>query len=342
MNFNPSSNDKVIISSDSKPLYLLCFTPAATFPFLSLFQPGILYLHTQIPGLTHPKIHGFTGSSLVWQRNIPTFSQEHRVIVPDLRGHGASDKPKHGYHVSRLAMDLRELLIHLEPSLLDGKSSGWKAMGGSLGCSILWCYAELFTTSPFNSMVFVDQSPLQNSTLDGWDSQFCNRGLNNASALAALQTTLLLSPETAHKGTIASCLSYRSHPLPPSAPKISPQTQAADEDFFLKEAMKGDGEWLGKLMADHTSLDWRDSIAACFGKGSGSKTLVLVVTSSRSGCFPAAGPLKVVDFVNGGQEEGYGLAQGVTVDWGGHWCYWENPERFERLVARWWNDGSVE
>jgi pimeloyl-ACP methyl ester carboxylesterase len=30
------------------------------------------------------------------------------------------------------------------------------------------------------------------------------------------------------------------------------------------------------------------------------------------------------------------------VDWGGHWCYWENPERFERLVVRWWNDGSVE
>jgi pimeloyl-ACP methyl ester carboxylesterase len=342
MNFNPFSNDKVVISSDSKPLYLLCFAPAATFPFLSLFQSGILYLYTQIPGLTHPKIHGFTGSSLVWQRNIPTFSQEHRVIVPDLRGHGASDKPKHGYHVSRLAMDLRELLIHLEPSLMDGKSSGWKAMGGSLGCSILWCYAELFTTSPFNSMVFVDQSPLQNSTLDGWDSQFCNRGLNNASALSALQTTLLLSSETAHKGTIASCLSYRSHPLPPPAPEISPQTQAADEEFFLKEAMKGDGEWLGKLMADHTSLDWRDSIAACFGKGSGSKTLVLVVASSRSGCFPAAGPLKVVNFVNGGQKKGYGVAQGVTVDWGGHWCYWENPERFERLVARWWNDGSVE
>ena len=262
-------------------------------------------------------------------------------------------------------MDLRELLIHLEPSIQDGKSEGWRAIGGSLGCSILWwvlsfpwlefilglileidvltlfrCYAELFTTQPFESMIFVDQSPLQNSTLDGWDSRFCNRGMNNASALSALQTTLLLSPETAHKGTIAACLSYRSHPLPTD--KISPQTFKEDEEFFLKEAMKGNGEWLGKLMADHTSLDWRDSIAATFGKGSGSKTVVLVVASSRSGCFPAAGPLKAVDFVNEGEKEYYGLASGVTVDWGGHWCFWEDPVRFGRLCKRWWNDGSVD
>jgi hypothetical protein len=189
-------------------------------------------------------------------------------------------------------------------------------------------------------MIFVDQSPLQNSTLDGWDSRFCNRGLNNASALAALQTTLLLSPSTAHKGTIASCLSYRSHPLPTDA--ISSQTHQEDEKFFLGEAMKGNGEWLGKLMADHTALDWRDSITATFGKGSGSKTVVLVVASTRSGCFPAAGPLKVVDFVNEGEKEDYALAQGTMVEWGGHWCYWEDPEKFGRLCARWWNDGSVD
>ena len=75
-------------------------------------------------------------------------------------------------------------------------------------------------------------------------------------------------------------------------------------------------------MADHTSLDWRDSIVENFGEDSGSSTKVLVVASSRSGCFPAAGPMKVVEFV------GARLAMGVVVDWGGHWCYWENPERF--------------
>ena len=70
-------------------------------------------------------------------------------------------------------------------------------------------------------------------------------------------------------------------------------------EAVLGEALKGDGEWYGKLMADHTALDWRDSIRASFGSGSGSETKVLVVASSRSGCFPAEGPMKVVEFVNG-------------------------------------------
>jgi pimeloyl-ACP methyl ester carboxylesterase len=162
--------------------------------------------------------------------------------------------------------------------------------------------------------------------------------MNSAPAVAALQTTLSFSPETAHKGTIAACLSYRSHPLPTD--NISTAVFEEDEKFFLNEAMKGDGEWYGKLMADHTALDWRRSIRATFGPGSESPTNVLVVASSRSGCFPAEGPLKVVDFVNGGVDEGKGKgngkgkARGVAVEWGGHWCYWERPELFNDLALK--------
>jgi hypothetical protein len=123
-------------------------------------------------------------------------------------------------------------------------------------------------------MIFVDQSPLQNSTLDGWDSRFCNRGMNSAASLASLQTTLALSPETAHRGTIAACLSYRAYPLDTDTVKAGSKEAEEDEAFFLTEAMKGDPTWYGKLMADHTSLDWRDSIRTNFGVGSGSETKV--------------------------------------------------------------------
>lgn len=153
--------------------------------------------------------------------------------------------------------------------------------------------------------------------------------MNSASAVVALQSTLALSPGTAHRGTIASCLAYRSHPLPSDAK--SKREQDEDEDFFLGEALKGDPTWYGKLMADHTSLDWRDSIASTFGPASGSQTKVLVIASSRSGCFPSAGPMKVVEFINGGENHD-GMARGVVVDGGGHWCYWEDPDRFNDLV----------
>jgi len=185
-------------------------------------------------------------------------------------------------------------------------------------------------------MIWVDQSPLQNSTLDGWDARFCNRGMNSAPAVAALQTTLSLAPEVAHKGTIAGCLSYRSHPT--TNDNISQETFEADESFFLAEAMKGNQEWFGKLMSNHTSLDWRDSIKSNYGPGSESKTQVLVVASTRSGCFPADGPLKAVEFINGVQNGvalENGLATGKAISFGGHWCYWENPTAFNKLCLEW-------
>lgn len=87
-------------------------------------------------------------------------------------------------------------------------------------------------------------------------------------------------------------------------------------------------------MADHTANDWRSSIAHSFGPGSlggENETRVLVVASERSGCFPAKGPMRVVELVNGeGKEDG--RARGVVVEWGGHWCYWERPELFNELV----------
>jgi len=84
-------------------------------------------------------------------------------------------------------------------------------------------------------------------------------------------------------------------------------------------------------MADHTALDWRDSIRANFGPESGSKTKVFVVASKRSGCFAAEGPLSIVSLVNGDVEEAEKRAKGVAVDWGGHWCYWEDPDKFNEL-----------
>lgn len=182
----------------------------------------------------------------------------------------------------------------------------------------------------------MDQAPLQNYMSD-WGPEFGNRGCNTPESLATFQRTLENDPKAAHLGTVAACLGYRSHPGK-GDPEEGSKTWEEDEKFFLEQALKGDGKWYGKLMADHTALDWRDSIAQNFGPGSGSTTQVLVVASSRSGCFPAAGSQQVVELVNGGTEEG--LASGVTIEWGGHWCYWEEPKKFNELVLDFLSKGA--
>lgn len=79
------------------------------------------------------KLHGFTGSGQVFKRNVAALSEDYHVVVPDLRGHGESEKPRAGYHVARLAVDLRNLIEHLQ--LRDGQIS---AIGTSLGAAIIW------------------------------------------------------------------------------------------------------------------------------------------------------------------------------------------------------------
>jgi len=87
-------------------------------------------------------LHGFTGSSKVWMVNYPAFWSKYRVIMPDFRGHGGSGKSPHGYHVSRLAQDFRELLESLCPksdARPDIATLGpIAALGASLGCAVLW------------------------------------------------------------------------------------------------------------------------------------------------------------------------------------------------------------
>jgi pimeloyl-ACP methyl ester carboxylesterase len=60
-----------------------------------------------------------------------------QVVALDQRFHGDSDSPPHGFHVSRLAADLQELLQHLDLSDVT-------AVGTSMGCAVIWSYLELF------------------------------------------------------------------------------------------------------------------------------------------------------------------------------------------------------
>lgn len=58
-------------------------------------------------------LHGFPETSYAWRYQIPALSERYRVIAPDLRGYGETDKPAAGYDKRTMARDLVELLAAL-------------------------------------------------------------------------------------------------------------------------------------------------------------------------------------------------------------------------------------
>ena len=70
-----------------------------------------------LPGDGHPfvLVHGLASNALLWRRVAEQLnSRGHPVATVDLRGHGRSERPRHGYHTAAAAHDLGALLATLE------------------------------------------------------------------------------------------------------------------------------------------------------------------------------------------------------------------------------------
>lgn len=69
----------------------------------------------------------FSGSNLMmWQRVLPFFQDNYRLILVDLRGHGKSDVPEAGYHMDVMAQDVIVVMdqLNIEKAHILGSSLG--------------------------------------------------------------------------------------------------------------------------------------------------------------------------------------------------------------------------
>src|SRR5215469_7252837 len=81
-----------------------------------------LYVVDEGSGTPVVFVHGVMMSGRFFARQVPYFSPSFRVIVPDLRGHGQSEKVLHGHSVANYAHDLQALFdsLQIERPLGDG------------------------------------------------------------------------------------------------------------------------------------------------------------------------------------------------------------------------------
>jgi pimeloyl-ACP methyl ester carboxylesterase len=84
-------------------------------------------------------IHGLLGSHRSWTHLVDELAVDHRVVAPDLFGHGASAKPMGDYSLSAHAATLRDLLDHLdiESATLVGHS-----LGGGIALQFSYLFPE--------------------------------------------------------------------------------------------------------------------------------------------------------------------------------------------------------
>jgi pimeloyl-[acyl-carrier protein] methyl ester esterase len=93
-------------------------------------------IRVRTTGTGHPVImlHGLMATGELWDKQAPRLASDHQLIVPDLRGHGRSDKPADNYSIEDFAADIDSVLRTLNIERAD-------VVGWSMGAVLAMYYA---------------------------------------------------------------------------------------------------------------------------------------------------------------------------------------------------------
>jgi non-heme chloroperoxidase len=91
-------------------------------------------------------VPGWSQTARQFAAQVEGLADRYRVLAVDIRGHGQSEKPPHGYKIQRLARDLKNVLdaLGLEDAAVAGHS---------MGSSVMWCYWDLFGAHRIGSAI---------------------------------------------------------------------------------------------------------------------------------------------------------------------------------------------
>lgn len=102
--------------------------PLVSLPDVTLPNGVRLHYAQQGPsaGAAIILLHGYSDSSFSFRRVLPLLPPWIRVIAPDLRGHGDSDRPADGYRMTDLADDVLQLMdaLNVPSAIIVGHSMG--------------------------------------------------------------------------------------------------------------------------------------------------------------------------------------------------------------------------
>ena len=119
--------------------------------FFTASDGAVLYFEDQGTGVPFLMMPGFLATTKFFRKNIEELSKKYRVIVFDPRGQGRSGKVCGGNTMERNALDIRDLIEHLQ--LEDVILGGW-----SMGSSVVISYAAMTQEAHLKGLVLIDGS----------------------------------------------------------------------------------------------------------------------------------------------------------------------------------------
>lgn len=253
-------------------------------------------------------IPGWSQSAAQFEQQVAGLSAGRRVIALDMRGHGDSEKPSHGYKIQRLAMDLRNAIevLGLEQTSL---------LGHSMGCAVIWCYLDLFGSDGLERLVLVDQTPCPTARA-GWSQQ----EKIDAGALfdeTSLFETVdgLVGPEgdEATKDMVRGMFTA-----------AYPAERLA---WVVEQNLKLPRNYAAALLFGHLAQDWRDLIPRI--------DLPTLIIGGRASIVDWRAQIWMQRQIAGARLEFFEEADG-----GNHFMFMENPARFNRLVEDFLNEDT--
>ena len=183
---------------------------------------------------------GWSGSAKEYCLNIEELSKHYHVYILEHRGHGESEHPAYGQRLSRLAKDANEFF-----KSLGVEKAYW--LGHSMGCSVIWCYIDLFGQDDIEKLILVDEAPFLWANPDDTEEEVRRYGGQRIDLWQLCNSF----KHGWDEGMSAFDRYFRLGLFPESPEKQYIYDQVAQEQAI---------DFLPKLMRDHINQDWRDVI----------------------------------------------------------------------------------
>jgi len=277
---------------------------------MTLLDEGKMFFEDRGQGKPILFLHGWGTCARFFENQVRSLEAEFRVVVPDLRGHGASSALPEGDEIHTLACDVQQLLEHLD--LKDVVICGW-----SMGSMVLWDLLLKIGSDRIERCVVIDMTPKLENDSD-WVFGLLHkprpyvtagkREVDKSIWNAACESFL---PKIYAKGTS-------------SATEANGQLKAGF-DWAIEQARKCDPDSMYRLWNNLLSMDFRD----CMSK---LKFPVLLLYGEQSQLYGSG--------TSAWLDEHLPQARRIAFAHSGHALHLEESEKFNKEVAAFANAGG--